>query len=887
MDIVSRVSPLRLSTNALGNPIGLNALPPVLRWELPEGDYSKPPVAWQIHAADSLEALGRNEANYWDSGWVEAERMNETSYQGRPGGSRKRLWWRVRLRSSDENAGPWSSPAWWEHGLEAEGDWSARWITTDITGGPRTAAPAPYLHKTFSLDRSPKEARLYVTALGLYECEINGQPVGQDVFTPGWTEYRKRVQVQAYDVTALLKTGDNAVGAILGDGWFCGHVSSKDRQGYGPRPSFLAQLEITMPDGAIHRVVTDSSWKYSTGPILENDLIMGETYDARLELENWSTSEYRQEGWLPVMETEVPLITLTSSASPPVRRQEIIRPESPIANGASEGKRLIFDVGQNIAGRVRITGRGPRGGHVQIRHAEMLDAQGELYVDNLRSARCTDKYIFKGGGEESWEPRFTFHGFRYVEVVFSGPDIELSKIEAVALYSDMEQTGIFSCSQLLVNQLFKNIHWGMQGNFLEVPTDCPQRDERLGWTGDAQVFVSTAGFLRDVRGFFGKWMLDVADAQKPNGAISSVAPQIDARTGEDAGPGWSDAAIICPWEIYRTYGDRRILEQNYPMMQRFVEFLRDHRCKDYIRSHPSVDPWGGHGDWLATDGGVDREGSTPKDLIGTAYFAYDLELLSRIAGILGKSADSNHYKAWREEVVRAFCRRFVTEDGLLVGNNQTSHVLALHFNLLPGSARSIAAAELAKNIQKRSHHLSTGFLGTPYICRVLEDTGYLDVAYKLLEQETFPSWLFPVKNGATTIWERWDSWTPDKGFQAASMNSFNHYAYGAIGAWLVGTVAGIELDADQPGGSHVLFRPRPGGTITQAAASWHTVRGRVAIKWTKCNERLNLDLTVPAFGYATLLPPDGYAAEQLKFGPGRHEIVLSGEGLDQGISRSS
>ncbi|MFA6289758.1 MAG: family 78 glycoside hydrolase catalytic domain [Opitutaceae bacterium] len=883
----SRVSPLRLSANALGNPIGINDRSPVLRWELPEVNYTKPPTSWQIHVADSPEALARNEANYWDSGWIEAERMNEAAYQGRPGGSRKRLWWRVRLRSSVENVGPWSSPAWWEHGLEVEGDWSAKWITTDITGGPRRAVPAPYLRKAFSLDGSPPKARLYVTALGLYECEINGQTVGRDVFTPGWTEYRKRVQVQTYDVTALLRAGENAWGAILGDGWFCGHISSKDRQGYGPQPVFLAQLEITMPDGSVHRIVTDSSWKYSTGPILENDLIMGESYDARLELENWSLPGFREEGWLPVVEEAAPQIILTASASPPVRRQEVIRINGPLGAGAPAGKRSIFDVGQNIAGRVCITVRGPRGGHFHIRHAEMLDAHGELYVDNLRSARCTDKYTCKGGEEETWEPRFTFHGFRYVEIVFSGPDIEIVKIEAVALYSDMEQTGSFSCSQPLVNQLFQNIHWGMKGNFLEVPTDCPQRDERLGWTGDAQVFVSTAGFLRDVRGFFTKWMLDVADAQKPSGAISSVAPQIDARTGEDAGPGWSDAAIICPWEIYRVYGDRRILEQNYATMQRFIEFLRDKRCRDHIRSHPSVDPWGGHGDWLAMDGGVDREGSTPKDLIGTAYFAYDLELLSRIAGILGKTDDSIHYKAWREEVVRAFRRRFVTEDGLLVGNNQTSHVLALHFNLLPEVARNIAASELAKNIQKRSYHLSTGFLGTPYICRVLEDAGHLDVAYKLLEQETFPSWLFPVKNGATTIWERWDSWTPDKGFQAARMNSFNHYAYGAIGAWLVGTVAGIELDADQPGGSHILFRPRPGGTITQAEASWHTVRGRVAIKWEKCNDRLNLALTVPAFGCATLLPPDGYVAGQLKFGPGRHEIVLNGEVLAQKINRAS
>lgn len=867
--------PIRLRTDCSENPIGMDNPCPTLRWEMPGEENVCRLAARQIQAADSREALIRGEANRWDSGWVDSLQTNEADYGGATCGSRERLWWRVRVRADDDKVGPWSEPAWWEYGLLNPEDWSARWITTNITGGPRTCAPAPYLRTEFFLPEPPVQARLYITALGLYECEINGQPICLDVLAPGWTDYRKRVLVQTFDVTALLRGGQNAIGVILGDGWYCGHVSSKDRQEYGLRPALLSQLEIAFRDGSSRRVSSDGNWSYSTGPIVENDLLMGETYDARSELGKWSSPDYGEMSeWQPVVEMPGPKIALTASASPRIRRQEVFSLHAPSLAELPEGRIALFDVLQNIAGRTRIAVRGSRGSRFRIRHGEMLDEQGALYVDNLRRARCTDYYICKGEDTELWEPRFTYHGFRYVEITAFDKASEISSAEAIAVYSDMEATGDFSCSHDLLNRLFQNIHWSLKGNFVDVPTDCPQRDERLGWTGDAQVFIPTASFLRNVSGFFSKWALDMSDAQKPNGAISSVAPEVDVRTSEDAGPGWSDAVIICPWEIYRAYGDRRILEQNFPAMQRYVEYLRLQQCKGDIRCHPDLEKWDGHGDWLAMDGGVDREGNTPKDLIGTAYLAYDLELLSRIADVLGRADDARSYRAWRENVVRAFRRRFVTEDHLLIGNTQTSYVLALHFHLLSGTARRIAVNELVKNLRKRSFHLTTGFLGTPYICQVLEDNGHLDIAYRLLEQETFPSWLFPVKNGATTTWERWDGWTPENGFQNAYMNSFNHYAYGAIGAWMVRTVAGIELDPDQPGGSHLFLRPRPGGTVTNAEARWHTVRGLAAIQWNQSDDRLELAFTIPAYSHATLLPPAGYAVAATKFGPGHHEVVL-------------
>ena len=476
----------------------------------------------------------------------------------------------------------------------------------------------------------------------------------------------------------------------------------------------------------------------------------------RLELGAWSEPGYDDSTWLPSAVMPDPGIAFDQSASPPVRRIEELRPV---------GKRHIdrvFDLGQNFSGRVRLTIEAPAGTTLIIRHAEVLKPDGTPLYDNLRKARATDYYTCKGGGRETWEPRFTFHGFRYVEVSGLRPEYPL-ELTGIVLHSDMPRTGHFACSNALLNQLQHNILWGQKSNFLDVPTDCPQRDERLGWTGDAQVFVRTACFNMNVQGFFHKWMQDARDAQKADGSVPSVIP--DKWVNEhDGGPAWSDATIICPWTIYLCYDDVSILEEHYASMQRYLEYLVN-SSRGFIRSHPDLETWKGYGDWLALDGSTSVEGITPKDLIGTAFLAYDALLMSCIARILGKFDDEAQYRELRRHVVRAFRHRFVTPEGLLVSATQTSYVLALHFDLLPKECRRTAATELTRNIEKNNFHIATGFVGTPYICQVLEDNGHLDLAYKLLEQETFPSWLFPVKNGATTIWERWDGWTPEKGFQ--------------------------------------------------------------------------------------------------------------------------
>jgi alpha-L-rhamnosidase len=523
----------------------------------------------------------------------------------------------------------------------------------------------------------------------------------------------------------------------------------------------------------------------------------------------------------------------------------------------------------------------------------VLNADGSLYTANLRSARASDYYTFKGESEEVWEPKFTFHGFRYVEVSnYPGP-VDRDTITGVVIYSDMAQTGEFACSEPSLNQLQHNILWSQKGNFVDVPTDCPQRDERLGWTGDIQVFVRTAAFNMAVAGFMTKWAQDVADAQNEQGMVPAVVPKIVLPL-EDGGPAWADAAIICPWTIYLCYGDRRILEENYPVMTRFLQFLLQ-TSPGYIRCAPDFAGWPGFGDWLSINA------TTPRDLIGTAFLAYDAALMAQIAAVLGKAEEAKQYRQLFAEVKQAFGNRYLagsplpthsaptsqlrtmmdTADAIARGNlkavdygpvssqvfntdlfspTQTAYVLALHFDLLPEELRPVAVAELVADIQRRDLHLSTGFVGAPYLPHVLSRNGQLEIAYALLRQQSWPSWLYAVTQGATTIWERWDGWTQENGFQDAEMNSFNHYAYGAIGEWLYTTVAGIELDPAQPGYKHIRFQPQPGGGLTAAQGRLKTLYGEVVSAWRIEDNRFQLRLVVPPNTTATVNLPAGAEA---------------------------
>lgn len=870
------------------NPLGIDIQQPRLSWKLASERRGAKQIAYRILAASSPDRISEGKADLWDSGKVESDQSVHVSYAGRKLESRQRVHWNVTVW--DDTGSPITSgSAWFEMGLLKRREWKAKWIGAALVGGPRSTIPAPYLRKPFSLHGAIRSARLYVTALGLYECSINGQIVGEDVFVPGWTDYRKRVQYKVYDVTNLLHERDNVIGAVLGDGWAVGHISWKHRQEYADRPQLFAQLEITMADGGTMTIATDRTWMYQVGPLMESDMLMGEAYDARREMPGWDQPGFDDKRWQRAEVFDDPDMAIVATNGPTVRRIEELKPVSkPIDKSNFQTKRYIFDLGQNMVGRVRFRGSAPAGTTITLTFAEILNTDGSMYIANLRSARATDYYTFKGSGEEVWEPKFTFHGFRYVQLDGYPGDITDDTITGVVLHSEMTPTGKFETSDPTLNQLQHNIVWGQKGNFVDVPTDCPQRDERLGWTGDIQVFVRTAAFNMDVAGFMTKWAQDVADAEDEQGAVPPVVPAA-LPNFPDGGPAWADAAIICPWTIYLCYGDKRILENNYDTMHRFLDFLVK-TSPGYIRCAPEYEGWPGFGDWLSINA------TTPRDLIGTAFLAYDANLMAQIAAVLGKKNDSAKYRRLFDDVKKAFQGRYLKgsklpatppppsqvrvmmdqADAISRGNlkvvdygpissevfntdlftpTQTAYVLALHFDLLPEKLRPTATAELVADIERRDLHLSTGFVGSPYLPHVLSRNGRTDVAYALLNQKSWPSWLYPVTQGATTIWERWDGWTPENGFQSAEMNSFNHYAYGAIGAWLYQTVAGIEADPAQPGYKHIILQPQPGGGLTHARAEFDSVHGKLVSAWRLEDGQFTLDVTIPPNTTATVHLP--------------------------------
>ncbi|HLO32055.1 MAG TPA: glycoside hydrolase family 78 protein [Anaerolineales bacterium] len=836
------------------NPLGIDVLQPRLSWQLESDRRGARQTAYRILTAASEASLTEGSL-LWDSGKVSSDQSIHITYQGPGLVSGQRVYWKVSV-SDEAGREAQSRSAWWEMGLLERTDWQGQWIGAFFSGGPRTTSPAPYVRKEFRITKQVVSARLYATALGLYESYLNGVRVGDALLTPGWTDYNKRIQYQVYDVTPLIQAGPNAWGAILGDGWSVGHIAWVGRQRYTDRPQLLAQIILTYSDGNQEIIATDESWKVTQGPVLESDMLMGESYDARRELTGWCNPGYDDSAWWSPEVFEDRGAALVATNGPAVKRQEELRPVKLWEIPDFVNPRWIFDLGQNMVGWVRLRVCGDKGTTVSIRSAEVLNPDGTLYTANLRTARNTDYYTLKGDGEEIWEPRFLFHGFRYVELLgYPGIPTE-ETVTGIVIHSDTPLTGTFECSDPLINQLQHNIVWGQKGNFVDVPTDCPQRDERLGWTGDAQVFVRTAAYNMNVAGFFTKWTRDLEDAQLSDGAYPAVAPNPSAWSIGDGGPAWADAGVICPWTIYQCYGDTRLLASRYASMQRFVEFLSQ-SSRDGLRCYAEYTGWHGFGDWLALDGSDGREGGTSKELIGTAFFAYSSRLLAEIAQILGKEEDSKRYEDFHRQAREAFVKHFVRSDGTLTGGTQTSYVLGLHFDLLPAELRSIAVAELVRNIEQRDNHLSTGFVGTPYLNWVLSDTGHFDIAYALLKQTTWPSWLYSVTQGATTIWERWDGWTHDKGFQDQTMNSFNHYAYGAVGAWMYAVVGGIELDPEQPGYKNIIMRPRPGGGLTSAKATLRSMYGFIRSEWTLENTNFDWQITVPVNTTATVYMPAG------------------------------
>jgi len=687
--------------------------------------------------------------------------------------------------------------------------------------------PVPWMRKGFAVDKPIARATLYASALGLYEMSLNGKRVGVLYFTPGWTDYHKRVYYNTYDVTGLMKSGENSLEALLGTGWYAGYVGfARRRQLYGPHPRLLAQLRLEFSDGTTQTIATDSSWQSAFGAIREADLLQGCFIDQR----------QRYESFHPVTVDETPAMTIQAYPGSPVTKHEELAAKK--VTKTPDGA-YVFDLGQNMVGWARLKVNVAPGTKLTVRHAEMLTADGTLYTTALRSARATDTYICTGGSQETLEPIFTFHGFRFVEVAGLPSQPPLDAVTGIVVGSNLNRTGNFECSNPLVNQLFHNIIWGQKGNYLEVPTDCPQRDERLGWMGDAQFFVPTGCYNFDPAAFFTKWMTDVEDAQRADGAYSDVSPTTPCAQGA-GNTAWADAGIICNYTMYKFYGDAQIIRRHYDSMERYLAFLRN-TAKNNTRDQ------GAYGDWLNLDGGAKSE------VIGTAYYAHVNRIMAEMSLARGKERDAEFYNDIADKAQATFVRSFFNEDGSIKDSSQTGYALAFTMDLVPSHLKAKVADRFIEQIAGKDWHLATGFIGTPRLLPALSQAGRDDVAYRLLLTKTYPSWLYPVTLGATTMWERWNGWTPEKGFENPGMNSFNHYAFGSVGQWLYAYCAGI--DADAPGFKRITIRPRINPNLKYASATYESIHGPISSSWRTLRDGLHLSIEIPPNTTAMIYVP--------------------------------
>jgi alpha-L-rhamnosidase len=889
----SRLHPLELRSEYLPDPLGLDTSCPRLSWRIEAPERNQVQSAYQVLVASDAKLLASDQADLWDSGKVTSCETNQIEYAGAPLQSRQQCFWKVRVWDGVGQESDWSEVARWSMGLLKPDDWQATWIShRDDTPVHQSRdelyLPAPRLYRQqFDSGDDLVRATVYASALGIYDLYINGELVSHDRFRPGWSDYRKRAYYNTFDVTEQLRAGGNVIGAELAEGWYSGYVGFGLLVGYGPyktgrcfygkTPALLMQLELEYRDGSRKVVATDASWSV-TGDhgTREADLLMGEMYDARRSQPGWATVDYDARNWesailakqngsttAPYYDTAgerevelgfVPPEKLQAYPGPPIRATREIRPV-----GISEPNPgvFIFDMGQNFSGVARLHVKGPAGTKIRLRFGEMLHEDGRLMTENLRRARATDHYILRGDAEgETWEPRFTYHGFRFVEVTGFPGRPPLDAITGVVLHSDTPLTSSFECSDPMVNQFYHNVVWTQISNFVEVPTDCPQRDERLGWTGDAQAYVRTATYNADVAAFFTKWEYDLVESQRENGAYPAYAPfpMQHGKRKSAFGTAWMDAGIICPWTIWQVYGDTRMLEHHWDSMTRFMEFRR--KISPDFRGKFVGNDWG---DWLCVGA------ETPIEFIDAAYFALTARMMSQMAAAIGRDDEARDYATLFDRIAAVFVEDYVNSDGTLKVDTQTAYALALFVELVPENLRKATGRHLAKKIEANGFLMSTGFLGTRPLLPALSAVGQHDLAARLLQNQRYPSWGYEVVNGATTVWERWNSYTRDKGFMNPSMNSFSHYAFGAVCEWMFQDLAGI--DTAEPGYRHILIQPQIPAAVDTAAvapqrdpirwvkAKYVSINGPIVANWRNESERFQLHVNLPANTSATLRLP--------------------------------
>jgi len=861
-----------LRTESLRDPQGIDVLHPKFSWKLAADGRGAKQTAYRIIVASHRDAIEREEGDMWDSGKVDSGETVHIRYQGKPLQSGKPYFWRVMVWDRHGEASPWSDAAAWSMGLLRRNEWIGRWIGLKSDAEPTLTRPKPcvYVRKTFRVDKAVRRAIIYATALGVYKLYLNGRPVGDDVFAPEWTDYKVRLQYQTYEVTHLLAEGENALASVLGHGWYSGRIGRAGYQIYGYDPQLMMQLHVEYEDGTTQIVATDGSWKASFGPLVYSDFLLGECYDARLELPDWQYAHGDDSQWQPVRVFHGYKGWLVAQKSPTV---QVVRRLAPVSVRKTGDGVWLVDMGQNMTGWLRVKLRGTRGQEVTLRYAEALDRDGGPYVDNLRDAKQTDRYIFGKDTEIEYEPQFTFHGFRYVEI--SGlTELNVADVTGHVVHSRLPETGSFECSHPLINRLWHNIFWTQRSNFVSVPTDCPQRDERLGWMGDAQLFFRTASYNMDVYAFFRKWLQDIRDGQLPTGCYPDIAPHVrHSKVYPIIGSaGWADAGVILPWEMYRVYGDRDVIEENYDSMAAWIRYNLTLYPDLIVNQLPQF------GDWLSLPTEDDSErfeqvgthvsalSTTPYDVFSTAYFAHVVKLMAKMAEVIGRTEDEERYARLFEEIKQAFNDAFVQPDGRIKGNTQAAYAMALHMDLLPEHLREAALDRLIRLLEKRDWHVSAGIHGIKYMLHCLTRYGRADIVYRLLLKETFPSWLYMIKNGATTIWERWDGFTEERGFQNAEMNSFSHYALGTVGEWLYRHAAGIRPSPGEPGYRNVVIHPVVGGGLSWVKSSYESDRGTIRVFWETDGTSFRMTVTVPANCTARVHIPNPALAAVLESG---------------------
>ncbi|WP_136480768.1 alpha-L-rhamnosidase [Cognatitamlana onchidii] len=834
------------------NPLGFYDVTPSFSWKLSQN--IKKQTAYTIVVASKPELLP-NQPDIWNSGKVTSNQSAFVKYEGTPFKSRENVFWQVQYWDENDNPSNWSETAQIEMGLLSNTDWKAQWIkipdpeeweTTQY--GTRLFRPQ-YLRNDFKLDIEVKKARLYITSKGVFQAQINGQKIGNDVLTPGWTPYHKRIETLTYDVTENLQNDKNSIGIILAEGWHSGR--------FGPRrrwdtviapPQVICQLEIEDCKGNVKTIISDKNWKATrNGPIRTSGLYDGEVYDANYEMPNWSQPQFDDSAWEPVVTENIdPKTQLFPKKHPVIKNKLKLQPVKITKQNNGE---VLFDFGQNMVGVVQLNLPVKKGDTIMLRHGEILDANGELFTKNLGSAKSIDYYIAKNDSIISWQPKFTFHGFRYVELSGFNSIFKPEKSWATGIvqYSDFNMKGEFETSHNKLNQLHCNIQWGLRGNFFDVPLDCPQRSERLGWTGDAQVFIPTSLYLSDTHAFWAAWLSSMREEQFANGGIPVVVPNF---TGKFAQAGWSDACTIVPWELYFRTGDTSVLEENYGMMKHWCDY-HSSESNNYISYMSTV------GDWLQpySQQKDDRRGDTPNTLISTAYYAQSVKLTMKAADILGLNEDKKYYEQLLDSISKAFENEYFNDEGKIkqpYKPTQTGYLLALGFDILSQETADKAIYHLLKEIEATDNHLRTGFIGTPLLAPVLDKTGNTDKLFEILFKETYPSWFYSINQGATTMWERWDGYTHDNGFADRAL-SFNHYAYGAIGQWMYERIAGIApLEA---GYKKILFAPMPHLKLKETSGSYKSQYGKIKSSWKFIGSDFVYNISVPPNSLAKVILP--------------------------------